>query len=124
MRRIIGEATAFAFVAVLRFPRNSPADARLRRLLRIHWRQRPYCLQRSAMMEAMKIDLSDEVVKLIVEALEHYCAGCEYSSFNVFSTTGAASSGVSIRNDMRFFPWNAYQRLVDLPTALGVWFIS
>ena len=74
MRRIIGEATAFAFVAVLRFPRNSPADARLRRLLRRHWRQRPYCLQRSAMMEAMKIDLSDEVVKLIVEALEHYYA--------------------------------------------------
>ena len=31
-------------------------------------------LQGSAIMEAMKTDLSDEEVKLIVEALEHYYA--------------------------------------------------
>jgi len=71
MRRIIGE---------IAIPEEQPAGAR-RPPTAPQTLATVYCLQRGAMMEAMKIDLSDEVVKLIVEALEHYCAGCEYSSF-------------------------------------------
>ena len=46
------------------------------------------------------------------------------SQVNVLSTTGALSSPVSIRNDMRLVRWNVYHRLVALPTALGFLLIS
>jgi hypothetical protein len=49
---------------------------------------------RSAIIEAMKIDVSDEEVKLWWEALERYYAGREYSSF----WFGIVSSSVALRS--------------------------